>query len=61
MSMMYRVNAGNIPENSWIQDSDMGGGRILGEVEDWWIDVDFIDDEFSLIERLKAIVQATVV
>lgn len=35
-------------------------GRILGEVEDWWIDSDFIDDEFSLIERLKAIVQATV-
>lgn len=36
-------------------------GRILGEVEDWWVDVDFIDDEFSLVERLKAIVQATVV
>lgn len=36
-------------------------GRILGQVEDWWVDVDFIDDEFSLIERLKAIVQATVV
>lgn len=35
-------------------------GRILGEVEDWWVDSDFIDDEFSLIERLKAIVQATV-
>jgi len=35
-------------------------GRILGEVEDWWVDSDFITDEFSLIERLKAIVQATV-
>ncbi len=35
-------------------------GRILGEVEDWWVESDFIDDEFSLIERLKAIVQATV-
>ena len=34
-------------------------GRILDEVEDWWIDADFIDDEFSLAERLKAVVQAT--
>jgi len=31
MSMLYRVNAGSIPENSWIQDTDMGGGRIIGE------------------------------
>ncbi|HEY0104681.1 MAG TPA: CCA tRNA nucleotidyltransferase [Rhizomicrobium sp.] len=35
-------------------------GRILEEVEDWWIDADFIDDEFSLAERLKAVVQAMV-
>lgn len=34
-------------------------GRILAEVEDWWIDSDFIEDEFSLAERLKAVVQAT--
>lgn len=34
-------------------------GRILSEVEDWWIDADFTDDEFSLAERLKAVVQAT--
>lgn len=34
-------------------------GRVLAEVEDWWIDSDFIDDEFSLAERLKAVVQAT--
>ncbi|HWE06980.1 MAG TPA: hypothetical protein VG274_09745, partial [Rhizomicrobium sp.] len=34
-------------------------GRILGEVEEWWIDSDFIEDEFSLAERLKAVVQAT--
>jgi poly(A) polymerase len=35
-------------------------GRVMAEVEEWWIDADFTDDEFSLIERLKAIVQATV-
>ena len=34
-------------------------GRILSEVEDWWIDSDFTEDEFSLAERLKAVVQAT--
>ena len=33
-------------------------GRILGEVEEWWIDSDFTEDEFSLAERLKAVVQA---
>lgn len=32
MSMIYRVNAGNIPLDSWIQDADIGGGRIIGEV-----------------------------
>lgn len=35
-------------------------GRVLGEVEEWWIDSDFTDDPFSLIERLKAVVLATV-
>ncbi len=34
-------------------------GRILAEVEEWWVDADFIEDEFSLAERLKAVVQAT--
>ena len=33
-------------------------GRILAEVEDWWVDCDFAADEFALSERLKAIVQA---
>ncbi len=35
-------------------------GRVMAEVEDWWIDSDFTDDKFSIIERLKAVVQATV-
>lgn len=35
-------------------------GRVHREVEEWWIDVDFTDDDFSIIERLKAVVQATV-
>jgi predicted dehydrogenase/threonine dehydrogenase-like Zn-dependent dehydrogenase len=32
ISMLYRINAGTIPENTWIQDMKIGGGRILGEV-----------------------------
>jgi len=32
MAMIYRVNAGRIPADSWIQDKDVGGGRIIGEV-----------------------------
>ncbi len=32
MSMIYRVNAGSIPGDSWIQDAEVGGGRIIGEV-----------------------------
>ncbi|HEY0282956.1 MAG TPA: CCA tRNA nucleotidyltransferase [Rhizomicrobium sp.] len=29
-------------------------GKILGEVEEWWIESDFAADEVSLAERLKA-------
>lgn len=32
MAMVYRINAGAIPPDSWIQDQEFGGGRILGEV-----------------------------
>jgi len=28
----YRINAGFIPKDNWIQDKDIGGGRIIGEV-----------------------------
>ena len=31
MSMIYRINAGAIPKDNWIQDMEVGGGRILGE------------------------------
>ena len=32
MTMIYRINAGAIPGDSWIQDLEIGGGRVLGEV-----------------------------
>ena len=30
-------------------------GKILDELEEWWVDNGFVSDEYSLIERLKAI------
>ena len=32
-------------------------GRVLREVEDWWIDHDFLDDRLSAVEKLKAVAQ----
>lgn len=32
ISVNYRINAGIIPKNVWIQDRTIGGGRIIGEV-----------------------------
>ncbi len=31
-AMLYRVNAGAIPDGSWIHDPEQGGGRIVGEL-----------------------------
>ena len=32
VAMIYRVNAGAIPKDTWIQDPKIGGGRVIGEV-----------------------------
>jgi predicted dehydrogenase len=32
LAMHYRVNAGPLPPDHWINDPEIGGGRILGEV-----------------------------
>jgi polar amino acid transport system substrate-binding protein len=32
LSILYRINAGRIPQEHWMQDSIEGGGRIVGEV-----------------------------
>jgi predicted dehydrogenase len=32
MLISYRVNAGLVPRESWLQDEQVGGGRIVGEV-----------------------------
>jgi predicted dehydrogenase len=30
--MLYRINAGRIPTDHWVQDPEVGGGRVIGEV-----------------------------
>lgn len=35
-------------------------GQVMREVEDWWIDNDFIGDKLSVIEKLKAVAQGMV-
>jgi poly(A) polymerase len=43
------VNAG-VPKGPMV-------GQVLREVEDWWIDHDFLDDKMSAVEKLKAVAQ----
>ena len=54
-ALSYRINAGVIPLNSWIQDSLVGGGRIVGEV------CHFIDTCSFLTGSLVKSVMASVV
>ncbi|MGH7025002.1 MAG: CCA tRNA nucleotidyltransferase [Caulobacteraceae bacterium] len=44
------VMAAGVPEGPLI-------GKVLAEVESWWVDNDFPSDKLSLIERLKAVAQ----
>src|SRR5260370_19986675 len=32
MALHYRINAGYLPSDHWVNDREQGGGRILGEV-----------------------------
>ena len=44
------VIAAGVPEGPLV-------GKVMRQVEAWWIDQDFPDDKLSLIERLKAVAQ----
>jgi len=43
--MSFRINAGSIPVNSWIQDPEVGGGRIIGECCHFIDFMEYISDE----------------
>jgi predicted dehydrogenase len=55
ISVNYRVNAGIIPKDVWIQDRTIGGGRIIGEV------CHFIDTCSFLIGSVVTSVFATTI
>ena len=55
VSVNYRINAGIIPNDVWIQDRTIGGGRIIGEV------CHFIDTCSYLIDSEVVSVYATTV
>jgi polar amino acid transport system substrate-binding protein len=54
MALMYRVNAGAISKDSWIQDPEFGGGRIIGET------CHFVDLLTFLADSLPVSVYATI-
>jgi predicted dehydrogenase len=55
VSISYRINAGVIPKDVWIQDRELGGGRIIGEV------CHFIDTCSYLIgSKVKSVYATTV-
>jgi poly(A) polymerase len=47
------VRAAGVPQGPLV-------GKVMREVEAWWVDNDFTDDKLSLIERLKAVAQGMV-
>ncbi len=54
-SISYRINAGVIPKDVWIQDRDIGGGRIIGEI------CHFIDTcSYLLDSTVKSVYASTV-
>lgn len=48
----HQVRLAGVPDGPLI-------GQVMREVEEWWIDADFTADQYSILERLKAIVQAS--
>ena len=52
MTILYRVNAGQLPENHWSLDAAEGGGRVIGEV------CHFIDFVQYMTDSLTAQVSA---
>src|SRR5205085_1057014 len=55
MTIIYRVNAGQVPPDHWTHDPNEGGGRVIGEV------CHFVDFVSFLTDALPAHVSATAV
>ena len=55
LMMTYRVNAGYIPDNHWVHDREVGGGRLLGEVCHYIDFCHFISDSPAETVRVASI------
>jgi len=55
LAMHYRVNAGMLPKDHWINDPEQGGGRILGEVCHFVDFLSFLCDAAPVSVRATAI------
>ncbi len=53
--MTYRVNAGYIPDESWVHDPESGGGRLLGEVCHFIDFLQFLSDSRAVQARVTPI------
>jgi polar amino acid transport system substrate-binding protein len=56
MAMIYRINAGAIPKDSWIQDPEFGGGRVIGEVCHFVDTLSFLSDSLPVTVHANAMV-----
>ncbi len=57
LSMHYRVNAGYLPGDHWVNDPEVGGGRILGEVCHFVDFLSFLADSLPVEVRAETIWQ----
>jgi predicted dehydrogenase/threonine dehydrogenase-like Zn-dependent dehydrogenase len=59
MAMTFRINAGHIPQDSWIQDKEIGGGRIIGEICHFVDYLTFINGSLPITVYASAMVQTS--
>jgi polar amino acid transport system substrate-binding protein len=58
MTIVYRVNAGQLPAEHWTHDGTEGGGRIIGEVCHFIDFVQFLTDALPLRANATGVPQA---
>lgn len=58
MAVTYRINAGAIAADSWIQDPEVGGGRIIGEACHFIDFITFLTGALPLSINMMGMIQA---
>lgn len=61
LTLIYTVNAGYIPEDHWVQDLEVGGGRIIGEgchfidLLRYFVDAPIVDVQARMMGRASGV------